>query len=138
MPKNTAPPEPTYVEIDGQKLETTTVMDRGQEFVIRELTVEENDLNEDASVEKDPKTDKETFNARLHLRLSLATAIVSPKVDVDDIAKWPGRRYVIISRAYNRLNLVGSETDPNAPRQSGSNDSTSPTSGEDSQTTSTD
>jgi len=106
--------EPTYITIDGEEFETATVVDRNKTYVIREISVEENQTIEKAATGKDGK-----YDFHLSMVLSLAQGIVSPPTSPDDIGKWPGRRYVLVSRAFNRLNTVGPESDPNAQGQSG-------------------
>jgi hypothetical protein len=130
MTKTATPPKPTYVEIDGEEFETTTVVDRDKTYVVREISVGENHEIELASTDKDGK-----YDMHLSMVLSLAKAIVDPPTSPDAIEKWPGRRYVHVSRAFNRMNLAGAESVPNAQGQNGSNSSTSPTSGESSPAT---
>ncbi len=103
MAKTTEPAEPetTYVEIDGEQFETKSVEHGGKTYVVRELGVQEGDDISDAATDQDGK-----FNERLNLRLCLSKAIVSPPTTVDDIGKWPGKRYVVVSRVFNALNTV--------------------------------
>lgn len=97
--------ESNSIEIDGETYETTSVDYRGAEYVLRELSVTENDDIETAATDKDGK-----FNGRLNLRLSLATSIVSPPTTADQIGKWGGKKYVLMSRAFNKLNTISDET----------------------------
>ena len=103
---------PTYVTIDGEEYETTEVAAGSKTYVLRELSVKENDDIEDASQNPD-----KTFNGRLNLRLCLAASIVSPKTTVDDIGKWPGKCYLTLSRAFNRVNSLSEGAEGNASGQ---------------------
>lgn len=105
------------IEIDGEVYDTEPVVYKGTRYVLRELGVDEDDNLAEASTDKDGK-----FNGRLHLRMSLAAAIIEPKTSIDDIGKWPGKKYVALSRAFNRLNTI--------PEDSSGKDSASDTSGE--------
>lgn len=96
--------EPNTIEIDGETLETITVTHAGTDYVIRELTVKENDTIEDASRKADG-----TFDGRLNLRMCLAAALVSPQVSVDSMDKWGGKKYVVLSRGFNKVNTVADE-----------------------------
>lgn len=98
-------PVPTYITIDGEEYETVEVTVRDKTYTLRELSVKENDDIEDASTNPD-----KTFNGRLNLRLCLAKSIVSPPTTVDDMEKWSGKKYLILSRAFNRLNAVVDES----------------------------
>ena len=100
---------PTYVTIDGEEYETTEVTAGSKTYTLRELSVKENDDIEDASQNPD-----KTFNGRLNLRLCLSASIVSPKTTVDDIGKWPGKRYLILSRAFNSVNSLSEGAGGNA------------------------
>lgn len=92
---------PTFVTIDGEDYETIEVASGGKTWVLRELSVKENDDIEDASTDEKGK-----FNGRLNLRMCLATSIVSPATTIDQIGKWPGKRYLALSRAFNQVNSL--------------------------------
>lgn len=91
----------TYITIDGEEYETTEVSYGSQTYTLRELSVEENDEIEEASTEADGK-----FNGKLNLRMCLAKSILSPETPIDKIAKWPGKKYLTLSRAFNAINSL--------------------------------
>ena len=93
--------EKTYIIIDGEEYETTTVEYGNTLYTLRELSVQENDDIEAASTDAGG-----TFNGKLNLRLCLSKSIVSPETDVDRIAKWPGKKYLTLSRAFNAINSL--------------------------------
>lgn len=96
--------EPTYIEIDGEQLETADVEFRGTTYTLRELTVGEGKKIDTACTKEDG-----TYDGTLSLTLSLAQSIVSPKTDADDFEKWGAKKYLIMSRAYNKLNSLQAE-----------------------------
>ena len=94
-------PEPTYIEIDGEQLETAEVEFRGTTYTMRELTVGENE-----EVDKGAKTPDGTYDGNLLMKLAITKSIISPPTDADDLQKWGGKKYLVISRLYNRLNSL--------------------------------
>lgn len=94
-----------YVTIDGEEYETVEVPFRDKTYTLRELSVKENDEIEDASTNPD-----KTFNGRLNLRLCLSKSIMSPPTGIDDMEKWSGKKYLVLSRAFNKLNSVADES----------------------------
>lgn len=72
-----------------------------ERFKVRAITVEESDQAYDASVNED-----KTFNQRLNSRLELSTAIIEPRVTVDDIAKWPISKYIRLLREAEEINIL--------------------------------
>lgn len=107
------------VVIDGEEYETIDVASGGKTYTLRELSVKENDDIETASTD-----DKGVFNGRLNLRLCLAQSIVSPPTTVDSIEKWPGRRYLLLSRAFNKVNSLPAD---DAGKDSAASTSSEPT-----------
>jgi hypothetical protein len=102
MTEKKAPePKKTFVTIDGEEYETVEVPYGGKTYTIRELSVDENDDIETAATDKD-----NVLNGRLNLRMSLMKAIVSPPTGMDDIGKWGGRKYLVMSRAFNKINSL--------------------------------
>ncbi|HSB90392.1 MAG TPA: hypothetical protein VLD63_10255 [Anaerolineales bacterium] len=73
----------------------------GATYRIRELLVEEADTAWDASIGSD-----KTFNARLNNRLGLCAAIISPPTTIDEIAKWPNVKLVVLFTVFDRLNAL--------------------------------
>ena len=121
--------KPTYVTIDGEQYETTTVEWKGKKYVLRELNVDENDEIETTSTDE-----KGGFNGKLNLRLCLVKSIVSPPTGMDDLGKWSGKKYLVMSRAFNRLNALQEDELGNDSARPSSDGQTSPTSGDDSPT----
>src|SRR5678816_1065161 len=93
--------KPNTITIDGEELETVTVDYKGKKFVLRELNVDESDEIEALATDKDGK-----FNGNLNLRLCLAKSITSPSVTMDELGKWSGKKYLTMSRAFNKLNAL--------------------------------
>jgi hypothetical protein len=98
----------TYVTIDGEEYETADVVYGDKVYTLRELSVDEQDEIEDSATDKE-----KVLNGRLNLRLSLQKAIVSPPTGVDDIGKWGGKKYLIMSRAFNKLNSLQPDAEGN-------------------------
>lgn len=105
-----------FTTIDGEEYETISVAYRDKLYTLRELSVKENRDIDKAATDKDG-----VFNGQLNLILSLATSIVSPTTSADDIEKWGGKKYLTLSRAYNKLNSLPEETPgkDSAPNSSG-------------------
>jgi hypothetical protein len=121
--------KPNTVTIDGEEYETLTVEYKGKKYVLRELNVDENDEIETASTDA-----KGTFNGKLNLRLCLVKSIVSPPTGMDDLGKWSGKKYLTMSRAFNKLNALQEDAEGNDSALPSSAGPTSPTSGDDSPT----
>jgi hypothetical protein len=99
MAKTTESPA-TGVTEDG--LAWRDVPYNGTTYRIREITVDEGDTAYDAAYDEI----KDRVNWRLHSRINLSTAIISPPTTVDDIKKWPGVKLVTLLREYDKLNLL--------------------------------
>lgn len=103
--------------IDGEELETDSAEYGGKTYVIRELTVAESDEVDDAGEGQKPLVAQ-----RLFMRMALEKSIVSvsngtgdePRPSLADISKWGGKKYVTLSRVFNRLNTVA-EANPTPP-----------------------
>ena len=106
-PKADEKPKPTVlvpaldsgVDADGLRWERVDIL--GTLATIRELTTQEEDDAFDAAELPDDK-----INARLQRRLLLASAVVEPKVEVDDIAKWPGLKTRSFMFVMDRINSL--------------------------------
>ena len=70
-------------------------------YRLREITVDESDAAFDAAQNPD-----KTFNARLNQRMLLVSSIMSPATALDDIGKWGGLKYLVLLRAFDRLNTL--------------------------------
>lgn len=107
--KKAAATEKTYVTIDGEEYETSEVPYGNKLYTLRELSVKENDDIETASTDA-----QNVFNGKLNLRLCLVHSIVSPATTVEDIEKWPGRKYLVLSKAFNAINSLPVDSEGNA------------------------
>ena len=109
MAEKKTEPEPTYVTVNGEELETTDIEFRGQKYTLRELTVEENEEIDEGAKQKDG-----TYNGTLLLKLAIVKSIVAPSTTMDDLQKWGGKKYLVLSRAYNKLNSLPQDAQGNA------------------------
>jgi hypothetical protein len=83
----------------------------GTTYRMRALMVDESDTNWDAAF--DERTSK--LNGRLHSRLNLSAAIVTPPTSVDDMGKWPTTKLVALLGAWDELNVLpDADTEGNA------------------------
>lgn len=74
----------------------------GVNYTFRELSVAENDECRDgATNDKD-----QTFDGRLMMRLMICTASVDPKIDLEQLSKFPQRLYS------NIVDIVNDLSDP--------------------------
>ena len=117
---------PKTVTIDGEEMETLTVEYGGVAYTLRELSVEEGDAIDALSENQTPRVAN-----RLMMRAMLEKSIIEPKVTMDQIGRWSGKKYVALSRAFNKLNTIPEEN-PTPP--AGSAGPTSPDGGEPSPT----
>ena len=111
-----SPDGPKFVTIGDERFETAEVVSGGKTYTLRELSVQEQDDIEDATKNPDG-----SFNGRLNMRLALQKGIISPPITADDVQKWPSKRYVVLSRAFNKLNVVPEDESgkDSAPASSG-------------------
>ena len=98
-PKVLFPALDSGVDENGLRWERVDIL--GTLATVRELTTQEEDDAFDAAELPDDK-----INARLQRRLLLASAVVEPKVEVDDIAKWPGLRTRAFMFVMDRINSL--------------------------------
>ena len=104
-PEKPKGPKPLFPALDsghdenGLRWERVDIM--GTLATIRELTTQEEDDAFDAAELPDDK-----INARLQRRLLLSSAVVEPKVEVDDIAKWPGLKTRSFMFVMDRINSL--------------------------------
>lgn len=77
----------------------------GTKFVVRELSVQENDDCIEAARKEDGQVD-----GRIMMRLMVTKSVVSPELNADLISKLPSRIYVKIAEAVNDVNS-GEESD---------------------------
>lgn len=96
-----SPDGPKYVTVNGEQYETDTFTHGGVTYTMRELSVKEQDDAEDASKQPDGSS-----SARLGMRLSLQMSLVEPSVSVEAMEKWPGKRYLLAARCFNKLNYL--------------------------------
>lgn len=96
-----SPDGPKTVTVDGEEFETALFTSGGKSYILRELSVEEQDEIEDAARKPDGTSD-----VRLGMRLSLHKSIVSPPTEIDAIRKWPTKRYTLAARTFNNLNYL--------------------------------
>ena len=98
-PKPLFPPIAEGTGEDGLKWQDVDLF--GTVYRVRELTTQEEDDAFDAAELPDDK-----INARLQRRLLLCSAVVSPKVQVDDIALWPGLKTRALMFVMDRINSL--------------------------------
>ena len=98
-PKVLFPALDSGVDANGLRWERVDIL--GTLATVRELTTQEEDDAFDAAELPDDK-----INARLQRRLLLASAVVEPKVEVDDIAKWPGLKTRAFMFVMDRINSL--------------------------------
>lgn len=92
---------------------TKTITIKGTEYKFREITVEENDLCNDAGTGPDGK-----WNGRAALRMMIVKSSVDPKITDEQIGKMPLSVYNKVAAAVNEVNSPDDdeedESDPNA------------------------
>ena len=79
----------------------------GRVFVLKELSVAENDACWDAS-----KNEDGTYNGRTNIRMMITKSAVDPTISLDQLAKFPNRVYLQLAEAVNELNSIDDAETP--------------------------
>lgn len=97
------------VTINGEDYETADVPYGDKVYTMRELSVKEN-----RTIEKASMNEAKEFDGQMNLQLCIAQSIVSPPTTFDEIENWGGKKYLVLSRAFNKLNSLQDEPVPNS------------------------